>query len=278
MAATYLDAIVAAHRRDAAADRRDVDELVRSAATAPAPRGFRRAIEARRATGRLAVVAEVKRRSPSKGGIDPGLDPAAVATAYAAGGATCLSVLTDAEFFGGGPDDLRAARDAVELPVLRKDFTVCPADVADARLMGADAVLLIVAALSAGELRQLADLAARLGLDALVEVHDEAELALAVDAGATLIGVNQRDLVTFEVDPARAVRVAAAVPPGVVAVAESGIGGPADAGPLAAAGYDAVLVGESLVRAGDRQAATAALAAVPVGRRRQAGGVAAGTG
>lgn len=274
MPATYLDDIVAAHRRAARADRRDVDALVAAAAATAPARGFRAALAARSASGRLAVVAEVKRRSPSKGDLDPGLDPAQVAADYARGGAACLSVLTDVAHFGGSPADLAAARGAVDLPVLRKDFTVCAADVADARLMGADAVLLIVAALTADELRQLGDLAGRLGLDALVEVHDEAELDVARSAGAPLVGVNQRDLTTFEVDPERAVRVARAIPRGVVAVAESGIGGPADAEVVAAAGYDAVLVGESLVRSGDRATATAALAAVGHHDRRSGDGMA----
>lgn len=267
MAATYLDDIVAAHREAAGRDGRDVDALVAAAAAAPPCRGFAAALAARRAERRLGVVAEVKRRSPSKGDLDPDLDPATVAADYARGGAACLSVLTDRRYFGGSPEDLAAARRAVDLPVLRKDFTVCPADVADARLMGADAVLLIVAALGVAELRAFMDLAGRLGIDALVEVHDEAELAVALDLGAQLVGVNQRDLTTFTVDQDRAARVAAAIPPGVLAVAESGIGGPDDAAAVAAAGYDAVLVGESLVRAGDRTAATAALAALERGDR-----------
>ncbi|MCU1454007.1 MAG: trpC, partial [Acidimicrobiales bacterium] len=222
-------------------------------------RGFRAALAA--ADG-LAVVAEVKRRSPSKGALVPDLDPAAVASAYEAGGATCLSVLTDEAFFGGSAADLRAARAACALPVLRKDFTVSAIDVCDARLMGADAVLLIAAALDDAELRSLHDLAVELGLDALVEVHDEPELARALAVGATMVGVNQRDLVTFEVDTARAVALAPLMPEGVVRVAESGVQGPSDAQALADAGYHAVLVGESLVTSGDPRAATAALRSV----------------
>jgi indole-3-glycerol phosphate synthase len=256
--ATYLDRILAAHREVAAADGRDFDELVRLARAQPAARGFRAALEAGRGQG-LAVIAEVKRRSPSKGDLAPDLDPAATARAYARGGASCLSVLTDGLFFGGSPQDLAMARDAVSLPVLRKDFTVAALDVADARLMGADAVLLIAAALDDGELLELHEFAVALGLDALVEVHDEAEVERALAVGATLVGVNQRDLVTFEVDTDRAVRVAPHIPEGVVRVAESGIRGPADAARLADAGYDAVLVGESLVTAGDPSAAVAAL-------------------
>jgi indole-3-glycerol phosphate synthase len=156
-------------------------------------------------------------------------------------------VLTDGPSFGGSAEDLRAARAAVTLPVLRKDFTVHPNDVCDARSMGADAVLLIVAALTRVELVDLLALAAELGLDALVECHDDAEVATAVELGATLVGVNQRDLVTFEVDHERAVRLAALLPDGVVRVAESGVRDAADARRLHEAGYHAVLVGESLV-------------------------------
>jgi indole-3-glycerol phosphate synthase len=226
--------------------------LVAEARAQSLPRGFAAAL--RDAEG-LAVIAEVKRRSPSKGDLAADLDPAALAQAYEQGGATCLSVLTDAEFFGGSPDDLRAARAATRLPVLRKDFTVSPADVCDARIMGADAVLLIAAALDDDELADLHTLALDIGLDALVEVHDEAELDRALAAGAHVVGVNQRDLVTFEVDNERAVRVGAAIPPTVVRVAESGVRGPDDAAALAAAGFDAVLVGELLVSSGDAAAA-----------------------
>ena len=220
----------------------------------------------------MAVIAEVKRRSPSKGPLAPDLDPVDVATAYAAGGAACLSVLTDRDYFGGSPTDLLAARSAAGLPVLRKDFTVTVADVDDARLMGADAVLLIVAALERrASCADFAAAAAEVGLDALVEVHDEPELDRALAAGATLVGVNQRDLATFAVDGERAERLVAAIPADVVAVAESGIGGPEDAARLAGAGYQAVLVGETLVRAGrpggrGRRAGRAS--GGPTGRRR----------
>jgi len=250
--ATYLDRILAAHRARAARDERAMAPLVAEARAQSLPRGFAAAL--RDAEG-LAVIAEVKRRSPSKGDLSADLDPAELAQAYEQGGATCLSVLTDAEFFGGSPDDLRAARAATRLPVLRKDFTVSPADVCDARIMGADAVLLIAAALDDDELSDLHTLALDIGLDALVEVHDEAELDRALAAGAHLVGVNQRDLVTFEVDDERAVRVGAAIPPTVVRVAESGVRGPDDAAALADAGFDAVLVGELLVTSGDPAAA-----------------------
>lgn len=256
---TYLDTILDAHRQAAALDPRPLDELVEAARSEPPPRGFAAALLS--AAGGLAVVAEVKKRSPSRGDLAPEAVPGVLAKAYADGGATCLSVLTDAEFFGGSPSDLGEARAATELPVLRKDFTVSERDVCDARIIGADAVLLIVAALDDDELGRFLALAADVGLDALVEVHDEAEVARAVAAGATLVGVNQRDLTTFEVDTDRAVRVAAAIPAGVVKVAESGIRGPEDAARLAAAGYDAVLVGESLVTSDDPAAAVRALRA-----------------
>ena len=207
------------------------------------------------------MIAEVKRRSPSKGDLFADLDPGALARTYEAGGATGLSVLTDVDHFGGSPDDLAAARGACTVPVLRKDFTVCANDVLDARLMGADCVLLIAAALDDDELAGFHALATEVGLDALVEVHDEPELERALAVGATLVGVNQRDLVTFAVDHERALRMAAAFPAGVVSVAESGVRGPEDAAALAAAGYDAVLVGESLVTAPDPGAAVAALRA-----------------
>ncbi len=246
--ATYLDAILARHRADAATDARATGELAERARELPPCRGFRDAL---RAGTELAVIAEVKRRSPSKGDLAPDLDPAVLAADYAAAGAACLSVLTDADAFGGSPEDLAAARAAVDVPVLRKDFTVAANDVCDARLMGADCVLLIAAALDDAELADFAALAVDLGLDVLVEVHDEEELerALATTPG-DLIGVNQRDLVTFEVDQERAVRMAGAIPSTAASVAESGVRGPDDAVALATAGYDAVLVGEHLVTAG----------------------------
>jgi indole-3-glycerol phosphate synthase len=255
--AAYLDTILEAHRAAAAGDNRDEKGVLDAALAAPPVRPF---VEAITGSGQpIAVISEIKRRSPSKGELDPGLDAAAVAAAYERGGAACLSVLTDREFFGGSPEDLAAARSACSLPVLRKDFTVSVLDVYDARSMGADAVLLIVAALSDAELAGFLEAAARCSLAALVEVHDEAELARALVAGAELIGVNQRDLSTFEVDHERALRLGAAIPPGVVSVAESGIRDAADVAALAGAGFRAVLVGETLVRAGDRSSAVAEL-------------------
>jgi len=263
---TYLTGILAAHRARAAADDRPLGDLVTRAQAAPPTRPLAPRL-AVTGGGELAVMAEVKRRSPSKGVLDGDLDPALVARDYEAGGAACVSVLTDEEFFGGSASDLRAVRAACGLPVLRKDFTVSGADVCDARLMGADAVLLIVAALSDEELVSFLALALELTLDALVEVHDEAELERALDAGAELVGVNQRDLTTFSVDHDRAARLVGLIPPEVVAVAESGIRGAPEVRRLADAGYQAVLVGESLVRADNRRDAVRALTGHRVGAR-----------
>ncbi len=255
MSGAYLDRILEAHRAAASADRRSVESLLEELdGIDHHPRPFRDTLAAA-GPGGAAVVAEVKRRSPSKGDLRAGLDPARLAADYERGGARALSVLTDAEWFGGSADDLRRARAAAALPVLRKDFTVDPRDVVDAALMGADCVLLIAAALDGAELAELSGLARDVGLDCMVEVHDEAELERALACGASLVGVNQRDLFTFEVDRARAVRVAAAIPDGVVRVAESGIRGRDDVAALAGAGYHAVLVGETLVTAADPEAA-----------------------
>lgn len=246
--ATYLDRILAAHRESAAGDSRSLSELQRAALSQPPTRGFRSALADHEG---LAVIAEIKRRSPSKGDLHPDLVPAEIAAQYALGGAAALSVLTDAAFFGGSAEDLGEARAATTLPVLRKDFTVSLRDVFDARCMGADAILLIAAALSDGELDEFSAAAREIQLDVLLEIHDEAELDRALAVGADLVGVNQRDLVTFEVDQVRAIRIAPQLPTGVVRVAESGVGGPGDAAALAAAGYHAVLVGETLVTAED---------------------------
>ncbi len=257
---TYLDKILVRHRERAAGDTRSVDVWVEKVVAADdvngPPRGF---VESIRNAAGLAVIAEIKRRSPSKGDLKANLDPAEVATAYVEGDATCLSVLTDEDFFGGSKADLQSARKAVPVPVLRKDFTVSPLDVVDARLMGADAILLIVAALDQMQLRDFFDLATELGLDCLFETHDEAEVERAMDIGPTMVGVNQRDLTTFEVDTSRALRVCASLDPSLVKVAESGIKTPDDAGELAAGGYDAVLVGESIVTSGDPTKAVAGL-------------------
>lgn len=248
MAATYLDRILDRHRETAAADTRAIERLLDEARGAEPTRGFRAALAGRE---RLGVIAEIKRRSPSKGDLNADLDPADMARSYERGGAACLSVLTDAEHFGGSVADLRAASAACALPVIRKDFTVSERDVLDARIMGADCVLLIAAALDPAELASFHALAVDVGLDVLVEIHDERELEHALAAEATLIGVNQRDLVTFQVDHERAVRMAGVIPDHAVKVAESGVRGADDARSLRAAGYDAVLVGETLVTSGD---------------------------
>jgi indole-3-glycerol phosphate synthase len=263
--ATYLDSIVAWHRTRAAhaaivgsqSTTGEVDlAAIRQQRIEKDPyRGFAAALQG----PGLSVIAEVKRRSPSKGALSADLDPADVACAYESGGAACLSVLTDVLHFGGSIADLQAARAATKLPVIRKDFTVCAADVVDAALMGADCVLLIVAVLTDEELGACAETAKALGIDVLWETHDEAEVARALQFNAAIIGVNQRDLHTFAVDQERAVRVAASIPSSVVRVAESGVRGPEDAAVLRGAGYDAVLVGESIVTSENRSEAVRAL-------------------
>lgn len=252
MARTYLDNILVWHRERAARDTRSFDQLLSDARACVPPRGFARAITQ---TPHLAVIAEIKRRSPSKGDLNADLDPAVMAHEYQLGGASCLSVLTDSEHFGGSVSDLQNARHACTLPVIRKDFTVDIRDVCDARIMGADCVLLIAAALSPSELTEFLGVARDVDIDALVEIHDERELEVAISAGATMIGVNQRDLVTFAVDHERAVRMGGLIPSECVKVAESGVRGVSDARSLRQAGYDAVLVGEHLVTAVNPRAA-----------------------
>ncbi len=230
-------------------------------------RGFEARLRERsRDAGTLGVIAEIKRRSPSKGDLAPDLDAAVLAADYERGGATCLSVLTDRPFFGGSMSDLQDARAAaLRTPVLRKDFTIDPDQVYETRGVGADAVLLIVAAIPDDSLLQdLHALAVELGLDVLVEAHDDAELDRALGIGATCVGVNARSLETFAEDLGVAERLAAKVPPEVLAVAESAIRQVADAERVAAAGFDAVLVGEALVRAPDAAALVRDLAAVDV--------------
>jgi indole-3-glycerol phosphate synthase len=256
---TVLDRIVEAHRDAAASDDRPLDALAEqamSAASGEPVRDFRVALAD---PAGVSVIAELKGRSPSKGDVFPDLDPSSLAKSYVAGGAACLSVLTDVEFFGGSTADLHTARAAVDIPVLRKDFTVSERDVYDARIMGADAVLLIAAALATSELARFRELAVSIGLTALVEVHDEAELTRAIAAGADVIGVNQRDLRTFDVDRELAARLAAKMPDGVVKVAESGIRDAGDVTLLSDAGYDAILVGESVVTSSNPTDAVRAL-------------------
>ena len=247
----YLDEILAAHRQMADDDERAFEQLKEEALACPPARGFEAAL--RRASAEAgptkgAVIAEIKRRSPSKGNLSPLLNPLSLARSYAIGGATCISVLTDQQYFGGSPADLKAAGMGCDLPLLRKDFTVDARDICDARIMGADAVLLIVSALDEAELVDFLALASELGIDALVEAHNARELELARIAGATLIGVNQRDLRTFEVDRDLALRLLPEFPEDAVKVAESAIGEPADAHRLFEGGFDAILVGESFVK------------------------------
>jgi indole-3-glycerol phosphate synthase len=248
---TYLDRILARHREVAADDQRALAPLIAQASQCAPTRRFAASLRHAGASGELAVISEIKRRSPSKGSLNVNLDPAQIALAYEDGGAAALSVLTDVEFFGGSVLDLQTARASVSLPVLRKDFTVSAHDVCDARVMGADCVLLIAAALAENILVELHDLANEIGIEVLVEIHDERELDAALAAGATMVGVNQRDLITFQVDHERAVRMAAVIPDHVVKVAESGVRGEADARALQTAGYHAVLVGETLVTSSD---------------------------
>jgi indole-3-glycerol phosphate synthase len=249
-----LDDIVTATRRRLHAVVAAEGALRERCSLAPPARDL---IAALRSPG-LSVIAEFKRRSPSVGVIADG-DPAATATAYEAGGASALSVLTEPDFFGGGPDDLRRARSATTLPALRKDFTLHPAQVWEGRAMGADAVLAIVALLDDETLASILTAGEEAGVAVLVEAHDAAEVARAAAAGAGVIGVNNRDLSTFEVDVATAERLRGLIPVGTVAVAESGVGAPDTAARMAAAGYDAILVGEAAMRASDPAAFVRAL-------------------
>jgi indole-3-glycerol phosphate synthase len=258
-----LDQIAAYKVGEVAAARRaeSQDAVEARAKAAPPPRGFRAALERAAAPGRLALIAEVKKASPSKGLIRADFDPPALARAYQAGGAACLSVLTDRPSFQGADAYLTAAREATALPALRKEFLVDPWQVAQSRALGADAILVILAISDNALAAELLSEAARLGMDALVEAHDAAEVDRAVALGAALIGVNNRDLRTFVTDLAVTERLAARVPPDRLLVTESGIATAADIARLAKAGAHAMLVGESLMRQPDVEAATRALLA-----------------
>ncbi|HUG75386.1 MAG TPA: indole-3-glycerol phosphate synthase TrpC [Acidimicrobiia bacterium] len=244
---TVLRQLVDGSRQRAEPLRPHLDRLMDHCATMASVRSLGAAL---RHPG-MSVIAEIKRRSPSVGAIAPDVDAIALARAYQAGGAAAVSVLTEPIGFGAWPADLPAVARHADLPTLRKDFVVDAAQVWETRAMGADAVLLIVAILGDGALASLLAAARSAGLEALVEAHSEAEVAAAVDAGADIVGVNNRDLGTFAVDLATAERLRAAIPDGVVTVAESGVSSPAAATRMADAGYDAILVGEAASRAAD---------------------------
>jgi indole-3-glycerol phosphate synthase len=263
---SVLERIVETKRAELESLRVAGPDLAARAAAAAPPAGFAAAL---RAGSDVAVIAEMKRRSPSAGEIrgDAGVVGSSgatdVARGYEQGGAAAISVLTDRAWFGGELADLEAVHAAVSVPLLRKDFTIDALQVLEARAAGASAVLLIVRILDDAQLRGLAAVAGSLGMDVLVEVHDEAELERAVDAGAGVIGVNNRDLATFRTDLATTERLAPRVPAECLLVGESGVGSVGDVRRLAAAGVDAVLVGEALMRAADPVAAARAFASVP---------------
>jgi len=253
---------ILARKVEEISERAEAEPLARvaeRAGQAEPPRGFRRALAGRIEAGDAAVIAEVKKASPSKGVLRADFDPAAIGASYARGGAACLSVLTDRDFFLGDPADLRAARASSGLPVIRKDFILDPWQVYEARAMGADCVLLIVAALGDAALRELHDLAAHLDMDVLIEAHDGGELDRALATGCDLVGINNRDLRTFDTDLATTLDLHARVPDDVLLVTESGIHTRADVERMRHAGIHAFLVGEAFMVRPDPGAELAAL-------------------
>jgi indole-3-glycerol phosphate synthase len=256
-----LARIVADKRNEVARRRgaRPSAEVAEAAADATPPRGFHRALAAAVSAGRYGLIAEIKKASPSRGLIRADFDPPTLARAYRAGGATCLSVLTDTPYFQGRDEDLVAARAAVDLPVLRKDFTIDPYQIVEARALGADCILLILAALEDSLAQELESAARDLRLDVLLEVHDEAELERALRLRSPLLGINNRNLKTLQVDLSTTERLAALVPSDRLLVCESGIRAPADLERMSRVGAGCFLVGEQLMSQPDVTAATRAL-------------------